>query len=96
MQKCFIVPQQLSAKVELDYSKKPNKLDSLTNLFLSENFTINLLLFYLDKSNSNSITDFLVNLLSSKQYKYKPLFKNNYKKIRKLFLLTSNLLNISK
>lgn len=74
MQKCFIVPQQLSAKVELDYSKKPNKLDSLTNLFLSENFTINLLLFYLDKSNSNSITDFLVNLLSSKQYKYERYF----------------------
>ena len=74
MQKCFIVPQQLSAKVELDYSKKPNKLDSLTNLFLSENFTINLLLFYLGKSNSNSITDFLVNLLSSKQYKYESYF----------------------
>lgn len=74
MQKCFIVPQLLSTKIQIDLNKKPNKLDSLTNLFLSENFTINLLLFYLDKSNTNSIIDFLVNLVSSKKYEYERYF----------------------
>ena len=58
----------ISQQISFLNQKKPKK-DELTQLFFSDTFTIDTLLYYIEKKSSPSVVDMLVNLLSQRYLK---------------------------